>query len=111
LKQNVQPFPDGWNLLQNLDPVWFEYNGEAGTHKGEKAVGTIAQDMKEIAPYMVSEVDYKDAKNNSSAYLGVNYHALFFILTNVVKDQNNKIEKLEREVEALKAVARKYYSR
>ncbi len=102
VKENIQPFTDGWNVLKDLNPVWFDYNGNGGTTKGEKEIGTIAQEVKDIAPYMVSETGYKDAKNNSTAYMGVNYHAMFFLLTNALKDQYKLIEQLQKEVESLK---------
>ena len=51
---------------------------------------------------MVSETGMYD-NGNSTSYLGVNYHAMFFLLANALKDQNKLIEQLQEEVTVLKA--------
>ena len=101
LKDNIIDYTDGWNVLKNIRPVWFTYNGKGGTNNGEKAIGTVAQELQEIAPYMVNSWDYENPAGNKTAYLGVNYHALFFILVNTAKEQHEKIEQLEQKVELL----------
>lgn len=94
LKKDVHSFTDGWNVLKYINPVWFTYNGEAETPLGETSMGTIAQDLQKVAPYMVSSWKYSDDKGKATEYLAANYHALFFILTNTVKEQHVKIDSI-----------------
>lgn len=56
VKENIDPFTDGLNVVLKIKPVSFNYNGLGGTPKGERAIGTVAQERQQLAPYMVSEV-------------------------------------------------------
>lgn len=53
LKTNVHSFTDGLNVVRQINPVWFTYNGQGGTPLNETGVGTIAQALQPICPYMV----------------------------------------------------------
>jgi uncharacterized protein (DUF2141 family) len=90
-----------------IDPVSFQYNGKLGLPTGQEHVGVIAQDIKEVAPYMVSK--------NDKGYYGYDANAMWYILVNSVKEQqkqlkkekeanqslNNKVEKLQKQVDQL----------
>ena len=78
----------------------------------DTGVGTIAQELQKIAPYMVKDWEYKSEDGTKSeTYLGVDYGAMDFVLINAVKEQqeiintqNKKIATLEdrlKKVEAL----------
>lgn len=113
LKRNIKPFSDGLNVLSQINPVWFTYNGMADM-PNETGVGTLAQEMKAIAPYMVKDWEHlsEDGKSKQS-YLGVDYGAMDFILINAIKeqqqiieDQNSRIKSLEERLERLEALTR-----
>jgi hypothetical protein len=53
VKTNIRPFTDGLDLVHALTPVAYELNGKAGLPAGSTGIGLIAQDVKDIAPYMV----------------------------------------------------------
>jgi len=102
LKTNVRPFTDGLALIDKIDPVWFTYNGKAGM-PNETGVGTIAQELQKIAPYMVSNWEYiSDDGNTKSNYLGVDYGAMDFILVNAIKEQQAEIKNQHDEIQLLK---------
>ena len=61
-------------------------------------VGTIAQDLEEIAPYMVSEFTHRDDQGISENYKAVNYGALDFILINAIKEQQQEINDLKAQI-------------
>ena len=114
LKTNVSPFSDGLNVLMAIDPVWFEYNGKAGMPTNERGVGTIAQELQKIAPYMVNEwtftegsLDEKtvrpDGPRTTTNYLGVDYGAMDFIVINSIQEQQRIIENQKAEIDELKA--------
>ncbi|HAT63625.1 MAG TPA: hypothetical protein DCS66_03350, partial [Flavobacteriaceae bacterium] len=111
LKTNVRPFSEGLSVVEKINPVWFTYNGKAGMPT-DTGVGTIAQELQKIAPYMVKDWEYKSEDGTKSeTYLGVDYGAMDFVLINAVKEQqeiintqNEKIATLEdrlKKVEAL----------
>lgn len=102
LKKDIKPFKDGLSLLNKINPVWFTYNGKAGM-PNETGVGTIAQELQKIAPYMVKNWEYnsEDGKVKEN-YLGVDYGAMDFILVNAIKEQQGIIEKQQKEIENLK---------
>jgi N-acetylneuraminic acid mutarotase len=94
LKNNVQVFTDGLELIKKIDPVWFNYNGKANMPINERGVGTIAQELQKIAPYMVKEWDYKNSNGINEEYLAVDYGPLDFIIVNAIKEQQDQIEAL-----------------
>lgn len=102
LKKDVQPFTDGLNVLQKINPVWFTYNGQGGTPLDEKGVGTIAQQLQPICPYMIkpfSRINVDSATNSTTeeTYLGVDYGAMDFILVNSIKEQQSTIDSLKQQ--------------
>ena len=99
VKENISSFTDGLNVLLQMKPIWFDYNGIGGTVKGLKSIGAIAQELQAIAPYMVSEVNAPDEKGITTKYLSVNYHSLFFVLVNAMKEQQQMIEKQSEQMQ------------
>jgi hypothetical protein len=57
-------------------------------------VGLIAQELEKFFPYAVKE--------GASGYLGVNYQNIIPLLLEGIKEQNNKIEELQRDIINLK---------
>lgn len=112
LKTNVSPFEDGLDVLMAIDPVWFNYNGKAGMPTDEKGVGTIAQELQKVAPYMVSKWTHTEGsleenapmtnsgKSKTSSYLGVDYGAMDFILINSIQEQQAIIQTQAEEIES-----------
>lgn len=69
----------------------------------DTGVGTIAQELQQIAPYMVKDWEYVSEDGTvKENYLGVDYGAMDFVLINAIKEQQETIESLEDEVETLK---------
>lgn len=106
LKKEVNAFHDGMNVISQIDPVTFKYNGKAGIETQEEYVGIIAQEMQRIAPYMVGEFTDEDGKS----YLSFDPSALDFIIVNAIKEQQKQIEEkdaiihsLERRLELLES--------
>ncbi|MCK7590761.1 tail fiber domain-containing protein [Subsaxibacter sp. CAU 1640] len=101
LKTNVREFTDGLNLIDKINPVWFTYNGKAGM-PNETGVGTIAQELQKVAPYMVNEWTYQSEDGSTKEnYLSVDYGAMDFVLINAIKEQQKIIEQQNAKIEAL----------
>ncbi|MCE7066830.1 tail fiber domain-containing protein [Dyadobacter sp. CY326] len=101
LKKDISNYTDGLEVLKKINPVWFRYNGKAGTKTDKKFVGIIAQDMKEIAPYTVGSFTYKDSLDNKTEYLDYDAGAVTYMLVNAVKEQQEIIEQKETKIQDL----------
>ncbi|MDX9750385.1 MAG: tail fiber domain-containing protein [Flavobacteriales bacterium] len=101
LKRDIGPFTDGMDVIRRIDPVWYTYNGEAGMPQ-ERFAGALAQEIQQVAPYMVHEWTYRDPEGREEQYLAVDYGALDFVVINALKEQQAMIDALRREVEALR---------
>ncbi|MBN8697817.1 MAG: tail fiber domain-containing protein [Bacteroidetes bacterium] len=110
LKTNIRPYEAGLADLMKIKPVWFTYTGEANMPK-ETGVGIIAQELQEVAPYMVSEWTYVPnvdptkedvTKKEEKKYLAVDNGAMTYMLINAVKEQQAQIEELKKQLEAQK---------
>lgn len=104
LKQDISKYSDGLNLINRINPVWFRYNGRAGTHGGGPLqVGVIAQEMKEIAPYTVSTFQAKfDDTSPPQEFYSFDYSAIGYALINAVKELDARLKNLEQENAQLK---------
>jgi hypothetical protein len=98
LKKDIASFADGLEVLTQIKPVWFRYNGEAGLPTEKKYVGVIAQDMQKIAPYTVGQFTYSDTTGKATQYLDYDANALIYILVNSVKEQQNQIQEKDAQL-------------
>jgi len=102
LKKNISDFTDGLDLLKQIKPVWFQYNGQAGIETGDKKfVGIIAQEMQKIAPYTIGIFTHQDSLGNKTEYLDYDANAVTYILINSVKEQQQVIAEKEERIAAL----------
>jgi hypothetical protein len=87
LKTNITPFTDGLNIVKEINPVNYKYNGKAGTEMILQHIGVLAQDIQQVAPYTVgtymAKLDSTDTLETQ--LLTFNPHGLFFVLINAVK--------------------------
>lgn len=104
LKKNITDFTDGLDLLKQIKPVWFQYNGQAGIETGDKKfVGIIAQEMQKIAPYTIGTFTHQDSLGNKTEYLDYDANAVTYILINSVKEQQQVIEQKNAELKEMNA--------
>ncbi len=94
IKKNIHPFNYGLDVIRKIEPVTFIYNEHAPFQTDDMQVGIIAQDLEKIAPFMVDKTGTKDFDDLRT----VNNQAYVFLLVNAVKEQDAKIEKLERQL-------------
>lgn len=104
LKKDITDFTDGLDLLKQIRPVWFQYNGQAGIETGDKKfVGIIAQEMQKIAPYTIGTFTHQDSLGNKTEYLDYDANAVTYILINSVKEQQRVIEQKDAELKETNA--------
>lgn len=98
LKKNINAFKDGIEIVQKIQPVTYQYNGKEGMPTDKEYVGIIAQEMEEIAPYMINEFTGEDG----TAYLNYDGSALIYIVVNAMQEQQAQIEELLSQKNELK---------
>ena len=91
-------FTDGLNIIKQINPVKFNYSDNAPFKAEGEQIGIIAQELEQIAPYMVSQKEYKDIKDLRE----VNNQAYVFLLINAVKELSEQNTQLKAELELIK---------
>ena len=86
LKSNIVSLGSTLSKLLLID-------GKSYEMKGKQKIGVLAQEIQEVFPELVSEDD--------NEMLAVNYQGLLPVLINALKEQNEKINRLEILVETL----------
>lgn len=97
IKNVTGSFTDGLNVITKINPVMYAYNDKAPYRTNDIQVGIVAQELERLAPYMVSQKKHGDFTDLRE----VNNQAYVFLLINAVKEQQNKIEELEKTVKEL----------
>ena len=100
LKTNINNYKAGLHEVLQIRPVTYQYNEKSGFQQevlDKTYHGIIAQEMQEIAPYMVGEFELDGA-----TYLNYDGNALIYMLVNAIQEQQQQIEKLEERLENLK---------
>jgi hypothetical protein len=112
-KKSIQTFTDGLQVLTKINPVTFQYNGLYNTtDDGNTHVGIIAQEVQEVAPYMIGSYEASPSPESTKQEEILNYDGgtyMIYVLVNSVKEQQKTIEQqaaaikaLQKEVQALK---------
>nr|MDQ3016406.1 tail fiber domain-containing protein [Bacteroidota bacterium] len=102
LKKDITSYNDGLQSLLKINPVWFTYTGEAGMPK-ETGVGVIAQELQNVAPYMITPWLYKkDKEDTGKEYLAVDNGPMTYMLINAVKQLHSDLETLKEALTDLK---------
>jgi len=105
VKKDIEDFVPGLAQLQRVEPREFEFNGlvEPSLDDGQKHIGVVAQEIREIFPSMVHE-DSGIALGDSSALI-VDASDLTFVLVNAVKEQAQAIDRLQAKTDLLQSLA------
>jgi hypothetical protein len=101
LKKDINAFEDGLDIIKQIKPVRYHYNGKADMPQDVEFIGVLAQDLQKIAPYMVGKFNYQDTAGKIEEYLDYDATALTYILVNSVKEQQKAIEDRDAKIETL----------
>lgn len=102
VKSDIKPFEDGLDVVLQLEPVSFRYNDKAGVSDTEtEFIGFVAQDVENVAPYMVSQYDDSDGPSGLSDKRVFDGSALTQILVNAIQEQQAQISNLEDRIARL----------
>ena len=85
-KTNIRPIENAIDITKQLDGVRFDW-----IDNNKPSLGLIAQEVEQVLPELVEEV---------SDHKTVNYNGLVGLLIEAIKEQQVRIEELERKLNA-----------
>ena len=88
LKKNIKTVDNALDKVMALRGVSFDWK-----EGGAKAIGLIAQEAEKVIPEIVSKDD--------NGYLGIKYNNLIGVLVEAIKDQQEQINILKKQIEKL----------
>ena len=95
LKDNIKKIEKPIYKLKQLRGVEYEWDNLQGVYPiGSKDSGIIAQDVQKVLPQLVKE--------KKDGYLGVRHDRLVGLLVESIKEQQEQIDELKKEVQELK---------
>ena len=102
LKEDINPFKDGLATLRGIEPVYFKYNGKANVKDDHYFVGVVAQDLEQVAPYMVGSFETADGslafeaqEASTETYKSVDNGAMTYVAINAIKELDAKQNKVK----------------
>lgn len=117
LKQNIRTFDPGLDDIVQIRPIEYQYNALSGHDTSTVHIGVVAQELQEIAPYMVDKywkegVEYLSVDNSAMTYMLINavtelaeQNADLNVANTSIQEENGRIraqlEELLARVEAL----------
>jgi hypothetical protein len=101
MKENVSPFSSGLDLIRSVKPVSFHYNEKSGYDTQVEYIGVIAQDLQQVAPFMVEEKTMEFEDGSKEDYLTVDPSAFTYLLINAVKELEMQNESQSKIIDDL----------
>lgn len=97
LKNIAGPFRSGLNAVMRLQPLRYQYKQDnpIGITDNAEHVGLSAQEVQQVIPEAVT--------TNSNGFLMVDNDPIIWTMLNAIKEQQQQIEELKREVRRLRA--------
>jgi hypothetical protein len=104
LKDNIASFTKGLDVLTQINPKTWVYNGKGGTTYGTKGLGVIADEVQSIIP---ESVDTYKAKLNKTDLIEIDIKRfdateITWLLVNAVKELKAGLDAANAEIAALK---------
>lgn len=101
LKKEIAPFKRGLDDILKLNPVTYHWRDESRNKNQYKDIGFIAQEVQEVMPNIVSEVESVGStlrNDGMPTHLTIAYTKIIPGLVNSIKELNEKITDLEHTV-------------
>ncbi|MBX2890413.1 MAG: tail fiber domain-containing protein [Saprospiraceae bacterium] len=107
LKKEIAAIPMGiLNKIMQLQPVSYYYTAEQDMKK--RSLGFIAQEVESLFPELVGESQGRDGQTN---YLSLNYAGFGILAIKAIQEQQQQIDSLKSENEALRKQMEKFEAR
>ena len=98
LKDNIIPIGNAIDKIKQLGGYEFDWNDNQTTFEGHD-YGVIAQEVEKVFPELV--------KDREDGYKGVRYEKLAGVLIEGIKEQQDTIEKQQKQIDELKEIVGK----
>jgi len=97
LKDISGPFKSGLNAVMRLQPLRYHFRPDnpVGITSNSEHIGLAAQNVQQVIPEAVTA--------NANGYLMVNNDPIIWTMLNAIKEQQQEIQELKREVRRLRA--------
>jgi trimeric autotransporter adhesin len=98
LKTNVVPVTDGLNIVNQLNPVFYDWdrsNPKASGFEDKHQLGFIAQEVEKVLPEVVNR--------GEDSYRSLEYGKIVSVVVAAVKELYSKVMGIESDIETLKA--------
>jgi hypothetical protein len=86
LKENIVPLTNALELIRRLHGVTYKWVQEHDINDRKEHIGLIAQQVKEVLPEVVSQLD-------SGEFLGINYVEIVPLVIEAIREIDQLIEK------------------
>jgi hypothetical protein len=95
---SITEFTDGIDVVRQVRPVRYRYNGKAGMPQTEH-IGVIAQEIAAAMPYSIDRYRAKlePGDHDETELLAFNAHALPYVLANAVRELDTRLARLEAD--------------
>ena len=105
--KNITPYNNSLNTILKLNPISYEWRKELlpsdylkiGYRKDGKQIGLIAQEVEEVVPEIVKDVQVTEHQS----WKGIDYEKLTTVLIGAVKEQQTQIEELKERISVLES--------
>lgn len=94
LKKNIQPINNASQKINQIRGVYFNWKDEG--HSQNSQIGFIAQEIENVFPELV--------ETNANGFKSVAYANMSAVLVEAIKEQNQRINALERELSEMKSL-------
>jgi hypothetical protein len=102
IKRDIKPLDIGLEELRRLNPVYYKFNGAAGTPNGGKEyVGMIAQEVAGVIPFVVENSEVTSDDPELSDLLTFDPGPLTYVLINAVRELADRVDQLESRLAGL----------
>ncbi|RZA02898.1 MAG: hypothetical protein EOP11_16415 [Proteobacteria bacterium] len=104
LKKNVRPFELGLSKILGIRPVFYRYNGLAGTEEDSKdRLGVIAQEVEKVAPELIETRHAKLHPTDAfeTEFKAVNYNAFMYMAINAIREIYEEVTGMKAQVALL----------
>lgn len=102
LKTNVTPIESALDKISKMRGVEFDWT--ATNRKGQHDIGVIAQEVEDVIPELVREkqLNTGEFEGKEESYKVVDYDKISAVLIEAVKEQQEIIKDLQRQIDELK---------
>ena len=90
-KTNVEPYRGGLDVINRLRPIAFTRK-----HNGAADIGLAAEDVEKVEPRLTY-------RNENDEVEGVKYDLLTAVLVNAIKEQEERLQRQQEEIEQLQS--------